>query len=57
MKLKKSVKNLMLKCLVVVSEVVKRVLLSRKLDNLKKFFLNVNVYIKEPQINVLIQEN
>ena len=57
MKLKKSVKNLMLKCLVVVSEVVKRVLLSRKLDKLKKFFLNVNVYIKEPQINVLIQEN
>ena len=57
MKLKKSVKNLMLKCLVVVSEVVKRMLLSRKLDNLKKFFLKVNVYIKEPQINVLIQEN
>ena len=57
MKLKKSVKNLMLKCLVVVSEVVKRMLLSRKLDNLKEFFLKVNVYIKEPQINVLIQEN
>ena len=47
----------MLKCLVVVSEVVKLMLLSRKLENLKNFVLEVNVYVKQPQINILIQEN
>ena len=57
MKLKKSIKNIMLKCLVVVSEVVKLMLLSRKLENLKNFVLEVNVYVKQPQINILIQEN
>ena len=54
---KKSIKNIMLKCLVVVSEVVKLMLLSRKLENSKNVFLKVNVYIKKPGINVLIQEN
>ena len=46
MKLKKSIKSEALKCLVVGSEVVKLLLLSRKLENLKNFFLKVNVYIK-----------
>ena len=46
MKLKKSIKSEALKCLVVASEVVKLLLLSRKLENLKNFFLKVNVYIK-----------
>ena len=30
---------------------------SRKLENLKNFFLKVNMYIKQPRIYVLIQEN
>ena len=46
MKLKKSIKSEALKCLVVGSEVVKLLLLSRKLENLKNLFLKVNVYIK-----------
>ena len=40
-----------------LSEVVKLMLMSRKLENLKNFFLKVNVYINQPQINVLVQEN
>ena len=49
-------KKKMLKCLIVVSEVIKLMLLSRKLENLKNF-LKVNVYIEQHRINVLIQEN
>ena len=40
-----------------LSEVVKLMLMSRKLENLKNFFLKVNGYINQPQINVLVQEN
>ena len=40
-----------------LSEVVKLMLMSRKLENFKNFFLKVNVYINQPQINVLVQEN
>ena len=53
----KNLEKIMLKCLVVESGVVKLMLLSRKLKNLKNFFLKVNMYIKQPRTNILIQEN
>ena len=53
----KNLEKIMLKCLVVESGVVKLMLLSRKLKNFKNFFLKVNMYIKQPRTNILIQEN